>query len=155
MKAMEAIYLEEYKAEEGLDYCIDQEWLSGWLVYMKRLGSRRKPNPIDNKHLQTKINKGLAIHMQSDYYCITRKLWVMFTTVYGGGPEVLDPMRQEEKSSRREERTTDEERKRDSKRGYELHLLENIPAYPAKYTKNEGVVGFSNNYLYCYLNACL
>ncbi len=78
---------------------------------------------------------------------ITDRLWKMFKGVYGGGPAIEAP----------EKRHEQPKKKPSSSQMligiYKEHKAENIKAVGSQLT--HGVAGFENNYLFCYLNACL
>lgn len=78
-------------------YCVSSSWFKQWEGFVTgRL--RDAPGPIDNKGIVTTIvtrsPAGAPLNIQmlrhsSDYVQVSQDIWLLFHSIYGGGPEVI------------------------------------------------------------------
>ena len=72
----------------------------------------------------------------------------MYRAIYGGGPAI--PVNEKEK-----EESEFKKLKKSSSKNVDIYFEHKIENIPAVKRLTEGITGFENDFLFCYLNACL
>ena len=68
-------------------FCLASSWFKLWEQFV--LGhSRDPPGPIDNRAIVVTRNGVQTLRTGSDYIQFSLEIWLLFHSIYGGGPEV-------------------------------------------------------------------
>ena len=78
-------------------YCLSMSWFRIWEGFVMNR-EREPPGPIDNKAIVITTgnsvggsNRGVnqTLRNNADYIRLSRDIWLLFHSIYGGGPEVI------------------------------------------------------------------
>ena len=69
-------------------FCLSSSWFKKWEAFVLNQ-CHEAPGAIDNRSIITVRNGAASFRSNSDYVQISEATWLLFHTVYGGGPEVV------------------------------------------------------------------